>query len=693
MLWCLRVMVLVVPLGLGLALLWMIKAGRQLEFRSDEALVFSVSETIERVNPLMPSRGADWQLETMIFDRLFRRDDELVLRGNLAESWAYQQQIEFFFSDKKLAAKAEVQVLAQLVSDREKGIPDKIASVSRLDAALKVSVTTHDNGSVRKVLGYLKGLEHLPVLKVRLSMKDAVRESWADFKKGSAEKGQIKREWIEGNQAVVFFVAGDIEQFLKELRLYYESNRNLDPEITLIEQTPCLDVAEWVMELRSDAFWHDGRPFTARDVLFSYEEMMRPAAGSALSGEFSHVASVRDLDSHRILVECRQFYAPIAESWERLPILPSHLLAGKERVEWEEFFERPVGTGPFLLESNDKNEEWVLKRNPKYFRGVPQQEEVKFKLVKNHEDRSRLIRVSSIDGFWPSEKERRLMRAKAKFKLLNDSFRQQTFVAWNLSKPIFQKEETRQALAHFMDVNALIDSDKGDAVRLCRGIFYPEIWYCKELMSLPEYNPEKGRSLLERSGWRYGEDGWMNDDGVELSFKLLVDQDSPSQLRLAETLRLRWREHGVSVSLLPMSWSDLVMGQLHSRNFDAALVGWELGYGRDQYRIWHSSQTGTGGGNFFGVNNESVDQILEGLRTETELEKIKNLAVDLQEKILQLQPCLFLTESAEIIVLRNGAVRLSRPEGDGVWTDEIPATSSAGLQNEWLWWRSSRVQE
>ena len=691
MLWCLRMMLLVVPLGMGAALLWVLEEGRGLEFRTDDDLVVVVGREVREVSPMNSSGGVERQIETMMFDRLFRRDDEMVLRGNLVESWAYHQQVVLFFAEIKIAEKAEALVTSMIAAERGKGPSSKFEAVNRNGAALSVTFSAYDEGNVKKVLGALADLMHVPVLKVRLSMKNAVRESWADFKKGSSEKGQIKREWFEGDQAVVFFAAGDVEQFLKELRLYYESNRNLEPNIELIRQQSCLDVVEWVMTLREGVTWHDGRPMTSRDVLFSYEEMMRPVAASPLRSDFSYVASVRVLDEHRILVECREFYAPIAESWERLPILPSHLLAGKKEGDWEEFYQRPVGTGPYSFEGRLDTGELVLKRNVGHFRGSPQQERVKFQFMRNHNDRLRAVRTASVDILWPSEMELFQAEGDARVQVLDDSYRQQTLVAWNLRKAKFEKKEVRQALAHFVDVSALIDEVEGKGIRLCRGIFHPGSWFCKTPMELPNFDPEKGRTLLEEAGWRFDEGGWKNPEGQALAFKLLLDRDSAGHMKLASVLAERWREQGIDVELFPMVWSDLVTGHLNVRDFDAALVSWELGYGRDQYQVWHSSQSEPSRGNFFGLNSGPVDRNLESLRNETEPEEIRSLAENLQDSIQRLQPCLYLYESADSIVLRKGGVRLARPKGEGVWTNESPRSSPSGLQNEWTWW--SRAQK
>ncbi len=691
MLWCVRVMIPVVPLGMIIALLYMLQAGRQLEFRTDDNLVFAVSEEVGGIDPLMVLRGAERQIESLVFDRLFRLDDELVLRAGLAESWKYRQHLSFFFTDEKNAEKAEIQMISRIAAERERRPAGKFKQVKREGLSLSISLSAYDRGNVKEVMDFLTDLKYLPVLKVRLSMKGAVRESWADFKKNAAETGQIKREWIEGDQAVVLFVAGDAEQFLKELRLYYESNLNLDPRIEIVSQASCLDRAEWVVTLREGLAWHDGKPFTAGDVLFSYKELTHPVSASPLVSVFSHVASLRILGERQFAVECREYYAPIAESWQRLPILPAHLLEGKKTAaDWEDFFQHPVGTGAFVFDQRSENGEISLKHNKNYFRGVPQQEFVKFKLLKGRDERARGMRTGAIDGLWPTANEGRLMREDGRFQVMSDVFRKQTLLAWNLDRPVFQKTAVRQALAHLSDVSSLFEVETSEGLRLCRGIFYPGSWFCENGIKLPDLDLERGEVLLQGAGWTRDEGFWKNPAGEVLAFKLLVDRDSPKHMKLAGLLVDGWQARGISVEVLALKWTELVADHLQSRDFDAALVSWDLSPGRDQYRVWHSSESGRGGGNIFALRNERVDQLLQLLKTESEAEEVKRLAESLQKKILELQPCLFLTESAESMILRDGAVRLARPLKAGAWSDENPRMTPAGLQNEWLWWRSRK---
>ncbi len=690
MLWCLRVMLLVVPVGVIAVLLYLMQAGRELQFRQDGDLVFVVSEKVGLIDSFADLRGAERQVESLIFDRLFRPDDERVLRAGLARSWIYRQRLTFFFADEKLAEQAELQVLERLVEEKKLRPTEKFQEIVREGSSLTVFLSAYDTRNAREVMDFLKGLKYQQVIKLRLSLKGAVRESWADFKKNSAEKKQLKREWIEGDQAVVMFVAGDAEQFLKELRLYYESNGNLDPEIDIISQAAYLDVAEWWVTLRAGVVWHDGQAFSAEDVLFSYETMARPHRATPLTGAFSHVAALRVLDDLRFVVQCREYYAPVAESWQQLPILPAHLLKGKKtEQQWLAFFQQPVGTGAFVFDQRTEDGELVLKRNHNYFLAMPRQEVLRFKWVTDDNERMRGMLTGALDVLWPSGDERRWMREKEGFEVLDESYSKQTLVAWNLQRPVFHNPQVRRALAHWVDLPALLAAEGEGGRRLCRGIFYPGSWFCEKEMQLPALDVEKGRALLEQAGWREEDDAWRSASGERLAFKLLVDQDSPEHMRVAELLAQGWQAHGVEVEVFPMAWAELVEDHLLLRDFDAALISWELESGRDQYRVWHSAESERGGGNIFALRSAPVDQLLQSLQRESDPDEVRKLAQALQDKIVQLQAALFLTESAESVVLREGAVRSSRLGKNGVWSDEAARSSTAGLRYDWQWWVSA----
>ncbi|MDQ7794892.1 MAG: ABC transporter substrate-binding protein [bacterium] len=132
------------------------------------------------------------------------------------------------------------------------------------------------------------------------------------------------------------------------------------------------DGREWTFRLRDNVAWHDGRPFTSTDVVFTVESLAHPAFPGPLHTIWAG-RSARRPDEHTVVITLPEpdFGFPYELD---LPVVPRHLLAGTPAHRWFEaaFSERPLGTGPYLLEAWDREAgELRYRANAGYFRGRP----------------------------------------------------------------------------------------------------------------------------------------------------------------------------------------------------------------------------------------------------------------------------------------------------------------------------------
>jgi peptide/nickel transport system substrate-binding protein len=103
-----------------------------------------------------------------------------------------------------------------------------------------------------------------------------------------------------------------------------------------------------VFHLRRDVRWHDGRPFTAEDVRFTYETVINPATSPTVSkADYASIRSVEVLDDYTVRFNLAR---PDAAFLSRLTlgIAPRHVLEGQD-LATTAFNSSPVGTGPFIL--------------------------------------------------------------------------------------------------------------------------------------------------------------------------------------------------------------------------------------------------------------------------------------------------------------------------------------------------------
>ena len=121
--------------------------------------------------------------------------------------------------------------------------------------------------------------------------------------------------------------------------------------------------------LRKNVKWHDGAPFTADDVIFTYKTIIDENTPTPYDGDFRKVADIEKIDNYTVEVFYNKPYAPALASWS-MGMLPKHLLEGKDITK--SFLQRaPVGTGPFKFERWDSGSAIKLKANTGYFSKGP----------------------------------------------------------------------------------------------------------------------------------------------------------------------------------------------------------------------------------------------------------------------------------------------------------------------------------
>ncbi len=699
----LRMFLFAFPLGLVLAGMWLFQNVRHLEYeRSDADLVTVIRESVGSLNPLVPLTGVTREVTDLLFEPMLTRDDDLQLRPNLVTSWNSQTFVTIRCAGDEEAEKA-VEILEKIKATQKEGQTSDFAiqKVERKDVILMVTLEGFEPDLVATLLEKIPPELQGTFLLVKLRLKNSVQDSFETFLRSSVEKSQIRMLDYGGDSvANIFLQEGDeTDLFIKELRLYYESNRNLEPEIEIVGNACHTSLREMVLRLRNDVRWHDGQLFSADDVLFSYEEMIRPGSMLPLAASFWYVERVEKIDQRSIRVVCLDAPAAILESWEKLPIVPAHILREKKnQAEWLEFFEKPVGNGPYRLESRLADGGISLRVNGDYFRSPPWQKRLVYRKLADREQRIRAIRFGEVDVVVPDERDLEWAeRNPGYLRRVQCVPKFQNFIAWNLADPALQFPAVRRALAEAVDLSAILKDTPTTYQRPVESLFFPGAPYCKEPIFLPEFNVASAQRLLATAGYEeVGDSGvLMNENDRALAITLTVNKDNEEQMKLAAGVAKAWKKIGVTVELEPLAWGEILSEKLASRKFDAVVLGWELPYERDRFATWHSTQTGPEGGNFCGLNDPIVDQLLVKLRNEAD-EKVAAVAAgELQKKIAELQPYFFLSETGRLVTVRKDSMDMVRVRLDGKQKREPVNVGKSGIERVRPWWirKSTPIEE
>ncbi len=686
MLW-LRVLFFASPLTMVLGGVWLFDSVREMRLTDEsEALVCAIEEPIGYLNPLVPQTGITREVTELLFEPLLVRDDDLNLRPNLFDSWVSQTVVLVRCAGEEEAGEAEAKLRSGEYLDDDMELVD----VSREENVLTIAVEGFDPTLETRLVGNFEPENLGDYILIRLTVSNSVRNSFDRFLKGSVEKSQIAMLEYEGDTTVNMFVRGEIDLFLRELNLYYESNSSLDPVIEEVGGRSHTSYREFLITLRSDVRWHDGIRFSADDVVFSYNELTKPGSPFGYAASFWFVDTLEKLDAYRLRVVCGETPSTILESWEKLPVVPKHLVSGGiENTDWIEFFRNPVGNGPYRIGQRRNDGGIELIANEFYFRGAPMQKNIVYRQFGSLESVLLALRADRIDVIVPDERFADWSdRNPGEIQTLQCLPRYQTFVGWNLERQPFDRAKVRTGLARAVDLKAVLRDTPTEFQTPTKSLFFPGMPYEGDPMNLPGHDPRSAERDLEESGFSMDERKGIREDeeGTPLKFVLTVNEENAEHLRIAEALAEQWAGVGVMVSIEPMSWSGILTDRLMKRDFDAVMLGWELPFERDRLLAWHSTSIGEGGGNFCGLRNQIVDEILERLRYESDPSAVRALTGRLNGEIGGLQPCFFVCDSGRIVSLRRDAIEVVRPAGNGDPLSRPVGIGKAGLHNVRPWW-------
>jgi peptide/nickel transport system substrate-binding protein len=427
--------------------------------------------------------------------------------------------------------------------------------------------------------------------------------------------------------------------------------------------------------LRKGVRWHDGRPFTADDVLFTYHLTIDPKTPTAYAGDFLKVKKAEVLDSHTFRVIYDKPFAPALMSWSSA-VMPKHLMEGAE-ITKSPLARQPIGTGPYRFKEWKTGQKIALVYNPDYFEGRPYLDGRVMRIIPDMATMFLELRARGIDmmGLTPlqytRQTENRFFRNNfRKYRYLSFAY---TYMGFNLQNPMFADRRVRQALAHAVNKEELIDGILLGLGKEATGPFKPGTWqYNPDVKKYP-YDPKKALALLAEAGWRdTNGDGILDKGGRPFEFELLANQGNEVRAKTAEIVQRRLAEIGITVKIRIIEWAAFIKEFINKRRFDAVILGWTIPMDPDLYDVWHSSKTGSSELNFISYKNDEVDVLLEKGRGTFNREERKRCYDRIQAILAEDQPYIFLYVPDALPIFN------SRVHG----IDPAPI----GISHNMIWW-------
>jgi peptide/nickel transport system substrate-binding protein len=425
--------------------------------------------------------------------------------------------------------------------------------------------------------------------------------------------------------------------------------------------------------LRQDVKWHDGRPFTADDVVFTYQAMIHPKTPTAYKDSFSMISRVEALDPYTVQVRYREPFARAVSSWS-MAMLPKHLLApyvAEGRLRESPQNRHPIGTGPYRFHEWRSGEKVVLLANPDYYEGPPYLGRVVFRVIPSQatiflELKAKGVDQTSLTALQYTRQTNYPAFGKAfrKYRYPSGTY---TFFGFNLKDPRFADVRVRRAFAHAINKQEIIDGVRQGLAREATGPIRPSTWAYTDQVRRYPYDPARARELLAQAGWKdRNGDGLVEDAGGRpFAFTIQTNQGNEERKKIAEIIQQRLEDVGVKADIQVIEWASFVSEYLKKRRFEAVVMGFGVTTDPDQYVIWHSSQMGPDQMNRLSYANPEVDRLLEAGRASChEAERVRYYH-RFQQILAEDQPMVFLYFADALPVVAS-RVRAIEPAPAGI---------------------------
>ncbi len=380
----------------------------------------------------------------------------------------------------------------------------------------------------------------------------------------------------------------------------------------------------FVVTLRPNLVWQDGKPLTVADVMFTIKSIQDPLVRSPLYSAWRSVG-VKQLDDRRLEFSLPAPFAPFPQLLT-VGILPAHVLAGVQPADMRvaRFNLQPVGSGPFSvsnLQVVDKNKGRLIIRfaaNPNYWRGAPMLDRFRLHIYKNRDDLRRSFlsgEVNAVGDF--SVQEIRQIQATRRVTVTEAPLNNVVMAIFRTDEGPLKDIKVRQALALGTNRQAIADGPLGGRVSPLSIPLPPNLVPTAAGLGQAGYDPKAAQQLLGAAGWKRGTDGKLEKDGqpLRLNAAAVKSGDYPKAL---EALAGQWAQLGVSVNIILTNSENAQQDIIAPRAYDVLLYEMAVGADPDVFAYWHSSQANPQGLNLANLRSFKIDDALDSARSRPE---------------------------------------------------------------------------
>lgn len=375
---------------------------------------------------------------------------------------------------------------------------------------------------------------------------------------------------------------------------------------------------EYIFSLKKNIFWHDGKKFTANDVLYTVELSQNSLYQSKVASNFKDV-EIKKIDDYTISFKLKEPFSPFLTA-TTIGIIPKHIPLNNYR---------PVGTGRFRFIDIKKESSTIESDKLK----------VKFKYYPSLEVAQTALKLGEVHAITGYDFSNSDLKSWTNFSVYQATLPYRlSAIFFNTRDENLKEKGLRQALAYSIPKEEIVKTLGGPKGKIAVSSFAEVDFLGIKGQEKYKYNPEKAKQLLKNLGWEY-KDNFLFKNGKKLSLTITTLPDSDS-LDSAKKIQKSWRTLGVDVEINIVSGIELKEQIVPNKIFTVLLSSQLLNPDPDQYVWWHTTQTNNA--NITGIASPKLDKLLEDGRKITDIKVRKERYQEFSRILSDESPAVFL---------------------------------------------------
>ena len=443
----------------------------------------------------------------------------------------------------------------------------------------------------------------------------------------------------------------------------------------LLERWERPDSNTVILKVRPNLKWHDGRPVTAEDIVFTIERQGDSTTTSPRMADVGAVTSARAIDPQTVEVKLsRTGPSTVNALLEVIPV-PKHLLENVSPTDmrFNAFSQKPVGNGLFRFGRWTKGQEIVVEANPDAPEGRPALDRIVIRVVPDATARLTQLLNGQGDAMKLAPEQRNQLQNARGVRLETAAQVRPGWIAFNQQKAPANDAAVRRAFVMAINRQQIVQAQFGEQGTPALSPIPPALReHSADVRPIP-HDPNGARQLLEQAGWRDTNGDGIREKGGQ-PLRIDVEVSSADQMRkdMLIFMQQQLRQVGIDLQIREMeraSWVD----RLRNRQYVASFWGWGWGpgvMGPNAEMLFHSRSIPPNGPNFAGYSNPRVDGLIDQILVENDTTKARGLWRQLEQQVIDdaVYAPIFLDPEFYAVNQRFANVKFRGPEW---WEDAI----------------------